>query len=584
MVQKKKRLVTTLAVATSIGMVLSACGDGGEGAQSRGFDDCEENPNTCNSADAVGDEELVWVIDGEWSGYSEVYSETSNNYTTQAIEPVFPQVGRWQPDGTWEHNPHVLTEEPEMISEEPLTVAYHINPEGTWGDGVGFSLDDFIYNWYAWSGDEDKCIGCQPRRTSYGGNVEDIVEVDDNEIHVVYEEGHKTPEWMYPMVLTNPAHLAEEYGFEDWQDDPEVMGESLQHFVTNMPEYSAGPFKYVDEEMGDYIELERNDEWVGGDTPVQDNIRIESMEDPETILTELRQGTVHGVNMGRYDPEIVEQLETAEDMNYILEESSNWRHFTLNTQNEFLQDPVMRHATLIAIDNQAVLDRTIGLTYDDFRPKLNHVFRDDSDYFVDLISDAGHGSGDTERAMELLEDEGYTWDDSDQLLTPDGEEVALEYRVPSSGADAQTTAELVQEHLIDIGVDASINTYQVDAFSATLDNAEFDIINFQWTGSPEFANNPQTQWHSSSGSNYGGLDSEEIDDLIAEIYSTVDMDEAAEYANDAVQAVIDEAYVLPQSDSPELLVVQEGIVNVRHNPNSNLDAFYNMGEWGWADE
>ncbi|QSB04702.1 ABC transporter substrate-binding protein [Natronoglycomyces albus] len=582
-----KRLMASVAMGAAAVMAFTACGNGGTDGDSasRGFEDCDDDPNNCNfDPNATGDKEIVWVIDGDWSGWSEVHSETMNNYTRQAIQPVFPTVGFWLPDGSWEHNPHVLTQEPHLVSEEPLTVEYNLNPEGGWGDGTPFSADDFIYNWYAWSGDSDLCNEqCQPRTTVYGSNVADIEEVDENTVHVVYRDGYLTPEWKYAVVLTNPAHLAEQYGFEDWKSDPVAMGESLENFAGTVPEYSAGPYRITDGVIGDYIMLEPNEEWTG-DGPLAQSIRIESMDDPESIVTEIRQGSVHGASMGRYDPEVIQTLESAQEVNFALTGGSAWRHFTLNVQNEFLRDEALRHAVLTVIDVQHVIDRTIGLTFEAAEPKTNHVFRNDNDnYHVDYVAQAGHGSGDTAAAREILEDAGYTWED-DQLLTPDGVEVALEYRVPSTGADAQTTAELVQQYLIDLGVDASISTYAVEDFSRTLDNAEFDIINFQWTGSPEFANNPSAQWRSDSTSNYGQLDSSAVDELVDSIFETADMDEAAARANAAVEAVVAEAYVLPQSDSPELLVINENLVNVRQNTQTNLNTFYNIHEWGWSSE
>ena len=67
-----RRRLTTLAVAgtAAFALVLSGCGgSGGEGTTSRGFDDCVENPNTCNSGERAEGGEIVWLLDGPANAY-----------------------------------------------------------------------------------------------------------------------------------------------------------------------------------------------------------------------------------------------------------------------------------------------------------------------------------------------------------------------------------------------------------------------------------------------------------------------------------------------------------------------------------
>ncbi|QSB04703.1 ABC transporter substrate-binding protein [Natronoglycomyces albus] len=585
---RKKKTVLGVSAAASAALLLSACGGSGSNGSSAGvgFEDCDENPTTCNSGEAFDGEELVWGLDSGWASWSEVHGAYGQS-AGDVLEPVAPRIGYFDQNADFHYNTHILTQEPELINEDPMQVQYHLNPEGTWGDGTPIGLDDFIYNWYAWSGNEDFCDEqCEPRSLGWGPHVEDITEgEEDNTIVISYNEGYQTPEWMVATVLTNPAHLAEEYGFEDWKTDPEVMGESLVNFVNTVPEYTAGPYKIVDADMGDYVSYEINEEYAGDVQPTLSNIRMEVFSDTSAIITELRQGTIHGATPGRFDPDDISTLDGVDGIRYNVAAGPGWSHFDLNTESRFLSDVELRKAVLTAVDIEEILNRTTRLTQEDAERALNHFFRnDDPDYFVDLYEGSTQGTGDVEAARAILEEAGYTWE-GDTLTTEDGDAVELEYRLPAEGDNAQTTAELFQAYLSEIGIDVSLSSFADGELTEVLMEQQFDVVSFQWIGSPTFATGPTQLFSGGSGSNFGGWANDDFDELAAQVLSTTDVDEAAGYANEAGKILVEEgAYVLPIAASPALILISEDLVNVRDNWASQQRGVYNIAEWGWAEE
>ncbi len=117
-----------------------------------------------------------------------------------------------------------------------------------------------------------------------------------------------------------------------------------------------------------------------------------------------------------------------------------------------------------------------------------------------------------------------------------------------------------------------------------LGEGDFDIINFGWSSDPLFVGAASQYWESGSGSNFGGLEDPELDALIAEVNGTLDYDQAAEHANEAVKRVIEDAYVLPIVDTPVVVMVSDRLVNVRDNWASQQRAAYNIAEWGVSGE
>lgn len=577
-----KKPVLGLAVAASAALVLSSCG-GGDPTADMGFEDCEDDPAGCNSGPARDGDEVVWAVESGWNSWSEVHVTYSGG-AGDVLAPVFPKTGTWLPNGEWELNSHIYDKEPELINEAPMQVEYFLNPDATWGDGNPIGIDDFIYNWYAWSNNTDLCSArCEPRSAAWGANVENVEENDDGNVVITYVDDYQTPEWMYASVLSNPAHLAEEYGYEDWKDDPEVMADSLLNFVETRPEYTAGPYKIVDGDFGDYVSYEINEEYAGDTQPTISNVRIEFLESTSSIITELRQGTVHGATPGRYDPEDLDLLRNSSNIRYNVAPGPGWQHLTLNLQNEFLQDPNLREAIMVAYDVDEVIDRTTRLSYAQVQRRGNPIFPNNSDYYTDFISGTPQGSGDVFFASEILEEAGYEWEDA-QLYTAEGEQVVLEYRLPVEGGNAQTQAELFQSIMGELGIKVEFNPYQPNDFTDVLGEAEFDVISFQWLSSPTFASSASQYWHSGSGSNYGSVENEELDELVNAVLETTDLDEAAERANEAAQLAFEESYMLPISDNPVLIMVNEDLVNVRDNWANQQRGLYNIQEWGWIDE
>lgn len=578
----KKKTLFGVTSAAVLAMVMTACGtnDGPEGS---GFEDCEDDPVNCNSGERQDGGEITWAIDSGWEGWSLVHIDSSSVYTRQAVQPTLPDVGIFNPDGEFEYNDGILEQEPHVLDEDPLQVEYNLNPDATWGDGTKINVDDFIWNWYARSGDSDLCEECAPPATAYGSNVESIDEGDDEDtIIITYRDGFLTPEWISQEVLSHPAHIAEEEGF-DWQDDPSDMADSMEHFVVTVPEWTAGPYKITEAELADYVILEPNEEWAGEVQPTLDQLTLQQVDSVESIATEIRNGSIDGSSPSGIDPDVLEQLQGIDEVNYQVTPGPSWNHIDMNMNNEFLEDDALREAIFATIDVEAMLDRGHRLVLEDLERKMNHIFRNDDEYFEDFLSDTAQGAGESEIAMDGLEDAGYTWDDNENLTTPDGEPVELEFRFGADNPINATYAELVQQQLGDIGIDITLNQIADAELSDVLAGQNYDMVYFGWVGSPTFAQNADQYWHSESASNYGDLDDETLDELADGVLQTTDLDEAAEYANAAVERAIENNYVLPVADTPVIIMTSDELVNVRDNWATQVRALYNTEEWGIAE-
>ncbi|GAB3645538.1 periplasmic substrate-binding domain-containing protein [Glycomyces tarimensis] len=568
---------TAAALPAATALLLSACG-GGASADAGGFDDCEHQVTTCNSGERADGGEITWAIDGSWSGWNPSVAADNSSYLSMALAGVWPHLGQFDQDGDWKFNDGLLSADPELVREDPVQVAYHLNPEATWGDGTRIGVDDFVYHWYARSGDESLCSGCTPATTAYGSAVASI-DAQGDTVTVTYADGYSSAEWRYEEVLSHPAHIAEQSGYS-WSDDPEAMKASQDYFTETVPTWTAGPYRVTDGALGEFVIYEPNPEWAGSTEVTLDRITLEAFDSVDSIVTEMRQGTVDGASPVSVGVEHISQLETADGIDYAIAPGPGWEHIDLNTNNEFLSDEALRNAVFQAIDVENIIDRTYANVQFDAERKLNHLFRGASEHFVDHLTATGQGFGDIELARRTLSDAGYTWDDEDRLRTPDDEPVTLSYGYTEGRVDRSVSAQIVQANLADLGLEIELDPFASADLGPTLFEGRFDMIQYGWSSTPTFVGSASQYWSSSSSSNFGGLDDDALDETLALLDETLDPDEAADIANDAVAQVIAEAYVLPIIDTPVAVMASEQLVNVRDNWASQQRALYNIAEWG----
>ncbi|GAB3224941.1 ABC transporter family substrate-binding protein [Glycomyces halotolerans] len=578
--ERHHKAAAALAAFATLAMTLTACGRG-EASGVSGLAECDTEPVTCNSGDRIDGGEITWAVDGSWTGWNLTMASDNNAYLSQALAPMWPTSGQFDQNGDFVVNEGLFAQDPQLVSEDPMAVEYTLADGANWGDGTPITVDDFVYHWYATSGDADRCQDCTPAGTAYGSKVADI-SASGSTVTVTYVDDYSSAEWRYEDVLSSPAHVAEAQGF-DWDSDPAEMAASQVWFSEQPPEWTTGPFRIVSAEAGDHVIYEPNPDWAGDTEVTLDKLTFTVIEGLDSIVTELRQGAIDGASPFSIDVDSITQLEGAEGVSYDISGGPSWEHIDVNTRGPFLSDPDLRTAVLTAIDVENIIGRTVSYVQSDAVRKLNHLFRNDSPYFIDHLTATGQGSGDVELSMSILENAGYSWDEDGSLLTPDGERVELQYRYTESKTARRTTAELVQANLSDLGIDVELDPIADADLGAVLFGGEFDLVNFGWSTTPTFVNGASQYWHSESSSNFGGLSDPELDATLERLGGTLDMDEAAEIANEAVAQVIGDAYVLPIVDSPVAIMVSDKLVNVRDNWASQQRALYNVAEWGVSE-
>ncbi len=610
-VRTPRRTVRLAVYAAVTALALSACAgdDGGdddgveesadEGAEDGdgveampGLEGCGEDPLNCNSGERGEGGEITFLVNqGHDSAYNSQRTEGNSVYLVQMeagifLEPAFQGGGGYSPAGDWEWNLDLLASEPEVVSEDPLTVNYVIRDEAVWSDGEPINVDDVRWLWYHNSGDEELCTACNPADTSLYAPTASIEASDEagKDITITYEDGFTHPEWFSRGLIMYPAHIATEQA-GDWENDPDAMTASSEYFLNNPPTVFSGPYVVESWTADETQVLVPNENWYGETQPTLDTVVKQVIPDQPSWVPAMQNEEIHGGSPASFTPDVLEQLgELPGVYTGVGSFGAVWEHVDMNM--DVLDDAPLRQAIFTAIDTGDARERIWGALGDlgfEMPPlRQNHIFPQASEFFEDHLSDTGYGTGDVEAARAILEEAGYTGFESGGTLTdPDGEPVKdIRFRFLAGNENRNTFVQLSQSYLAEIGITVTPEAIPPDQLGTVLTEADYDIVIFGWSGSPLFAVAPHQYWHSEGASNFGHLSNPEVDELVTAISAQPTQEEAAALANEAVQLVMEEAYVLPLWDTPNMAFVSDQYVNIRDNHANSERAFYNIEHWG----
>ena len=579
-----KRLAGAATVLIAGSLALAACsGDGGgdgDVGQAPSLEDCPDNPNDCNSGERADGGEMVWMINQGHDGvFNHMRPEGGSVYLIQMFAGIQEDIGYFTPDGQWTWNLDVLTEPAELVSEDPMTVVYRVNPDAVWSDNEPLDIDDAMYTWFHNSGKEEHCVGCSPRSTSDYESIASMEASDGGKtITVTYEDGYASPEWYALAMFTYPAHVAEAQGF-DWSNDPEAMGESSEYFLETVPDYSSGPYMVENWIADERQELVPNPAWYGEVQPTLERLVKVVISDQPTWPTAMQNGEINGGAPASFTPDGFDQMSQVPGALVATGSAGAvWEHIDMNMGS--LADQALRQAIFTAIDTEDARTRIYG----ELEPPLrtNHIFSQSSPHHEDHLEGTGYGTGDADAARAILEEAGYTGAEPGGPLTdPEGEAVPeVRFAFLQGNENRATFTELTISYLDEIGITVVPEPIPGDQLGTVLGAADYDMVIFGWSGSPLFATAPYQFYHSTSGSNFGGLDNPQIDDLAEQIQNQVDIEQSAALTNQLVPLVLEEAYVLPLWDTLNFMFVSDQYTNIRDNHNSSLRPLYNVQEWG----
>ncbi len=324
------------------------------------------------------------------------------------------------------------------LDEEELIYTFELREDVKWHDGDTFTAEDVVFTYEYF----------QEHSFAFAevDNVKEVEKIDDYRVEMRLKE----PDASFinnvaGVVPVIPAHI-----WEDVEDPEEFTGPEAV--------IGSGPYRLEDynREQGRYRYTAFEDYFLGN--PGVDNMLMVQVGDPQL---ELQKGNVDYV---RIQPEAAEELEK-QGLN-VEAGTHDWNlKLMFNHREAPFEEVEFRRALALGIDLEELVERALrghGL------PGSPGMLSPDNRWYCQEIPDY---SFDPESAEEKLEKLGYSRE-GEHLVDENSEEISVELL---GLADYAREAEIVAEHLEELGIEVELRTGERSVVDAAIRNWNFDL-------------------------------------------------------------------------------------------------------------
>ncbi len=588
-----RRWVGYLSVAMLIALIAAACAPDGT------TDVGGESPTTTQSASTTtrqpsSSTTTESLLQHPYGGVAIVGDDqeppTLNIFVPGGDSSVAARIGQGYLAGAQEIDGATLELIPELLSELPtienggvvvrpdgtMTVKYRIRDDAVWSDGSPVTGSDFQYTL-----DLILDPDLPMNRAVYDGIVTSAY--GEKTFEFTLSRPTVQHELLFNTVV--PRHAVEGTNFlADWND---VMWPS------------AGPFVLREWAKGEYIALERNDNYwkvdpeTGQQLPYLDEIRFRFIGETEALINAFKARELDVIQPPP-DPGTIQELQALEPAGARVEVLAGpvWEHLSFqfgparlernpNSCNESL---AMRRAVAHAIDRSVITDEILAGQVEPM------------DSYVEAYSPAWATPAWAKYEADVAQArEAYA-----AAVTETGKECAVVFTTTSNNDARSTMAELFASMFEAAGIPYSNELEDSQLFVGdTLSAGRLDVAEWAWIGSPGLSGlvasfdlfDPEAP--PPIGSNYyrwgsdgaAGVDerSARFATLRDEVNATVDPERIAELVAEAESIIAGELVIIPlYARLVTAAVWADEIGGYKHNPTQATDT-WNIEEWYRAD-
>ena len=495
-----KKLLKSLAVLLAMALLLTGCGGGAEDNSGNGGTDGEANVPT--------DQTLVMVTQTE----------------PQSFNPDFKS-----DDGAWPINQNIFNRlvklngadqvindlaESYEFSEDGLTLTFHLHEGVKWHDGEPFTSADV-----KWTYDTAKAEKWS--KADSLSNIDTIECPDDNtvvmnlltpDVSIISKLG-----WYGTFIM--PKHI---YEGTDTATNP-----------ANQAPIGTGPFKFVEYKTGQYVVLERNDDFWG-DKPLAKTLKFAIIADSNTLWEAFMNDEIDDL-CGMIPPAHTNDLDGNPDFRFNQKLGINRTYVTFNLNDEKFQDPRIREAFALAIDRQGCFDRTMGGMGEPAKYMISPVFQEYVDEAYVLPE------RNVEAAMKLFEEAGLTKD-------ADGYYMHITIDAFESG-NWKDLVSIIQQNVKEAGVDLKINMMEMAAWQdKVLVNGDYEMTMLAGYQGPDISG-VSGRVQSTSSMNLAKYNNPELDALLNKGVTLSNKEERIECYKEVQRIMREDLPIIPLIDN-----------------------------------
>ena len=352
--------------------------------------------------------------------------------------------------------------------------------------------------------------------------------IDDYTIEftLVAKLGGKYPPCYWMPIL--PRHI--------WESHKEDM----QAF-SNAKAVGSGPYKLKEFKSKQYVWFEANKEYWGG-APAVDELVYKAYGGQEALNLALKKGEVEMMGYFGIQPINVPDFQNDKNTKILVSDgiAMSWLTFNLHKQSP-IQDLTVRKAIMHGINLNMVVD----LVYQGYAKKVNSFIYPELPEYNPNLPDYDYNP---EKAKQILEKAGYVDKDEDGIRNDpkSGKNMTFDLIVGSDWIDAIKTANLLKNHLKEIGVDVAVKALELDTYYSFVYAPTEDKWDFALGGEEP---GPYADWiwelcrsHTGGGAgwNQSYYNNPRFDELLNKLIGETDLAKRKEYSFAMQQMIAEE--------------------------------------------
>jgi peptide/nickel transport system substrate-binding protein len=309
----------------------------------------------------------------------------------------------------------------------------------------------------------------------------------------------------------------------------------------------TGPFKFVEWKPDNHVKLVKNENYFIEGQPKLDGVTYLTMKDESSRLAAIRTGEVHLTTLSSQSIPLVEKNADLEISSY---QSSEYSYLGFNMTKEPFNNQKVRQAFSLAVNRQEIADivwKGDAVISGAVPPSLGK-------WAIDVKKEEMYQQN-IEKAKQLLDEAGY----------PNGFETVIS--TASTYPDMIETAQLLQEQLKAIGIDASIEQLEWGKYVDAWIHGDHQML----VGRNGAGTDPDRAlgfFFATEGSaNVWGFSNDQYDELIEQGRTTIDESERVAIYHNAQKQLIDLSPNLFFVSPEKFFVVRNTIEGFNPTPN-----------------
>jgi peptide/nickel transport system substrate-binding protein len=364
--------------------------------------------------------------------------------------------------------PELATEVPTQqnggVSEDGLTITWHLRHGVRWSDGAPFDADDVVFSTNAVNNPANNEVGRD------GWNL--ITKIDEPDKYTVVFHLKKPYSGYLPTFFAsagaNPSILPKH-----------ILGNlpNINQTPYNSKPVGIGPFRYTEWVRGDHVTLDANPYYWRGQPKIK-QVVYKIIPDRNTLLTELQTGEI---DMWTYVPATYIQRAIAlPNVAHFRGPSYLYMHLDFNTTRPALADRRVREALRLAIDRRFLIDKVnhgVGILQETQESPVSPWYTP-----IPLVP------YDPAKANQLLDQAGWKRD-PDGIRAKNGVRLNLEWATQAGSPDADARIEQIRNMWKQIGVGITVKHYSpaliFQVNGGVLYGGKFDVMGYYWQITPD---------------------------------------------------------------------------------------------------